>query len=434
MPTRIINGKVCLDTGIKSDIDIVITNGICHIESQTPANPNEQVIDASGSYVLPGFIEIHTHGAGLFEFTMGKFNPATSTFESSEEIYSTELAKYAQLRESTGVTRIYLGTWAAPIERQKFCFRQLKTYIESENNGYKGALIAGGLLEGTFINPKNAGAQNPNFVFKPDISLFDEINESHVIKLINIVPDSGQDAYELTEYCTKKGISVGAGHTDATYNQFNRAIKSGLKYCIHFLNGPIGHNYKIFEGGGAVEAVLCTDIYAELILDGVHVNPRYVRDVMFRKGSDKIIAVTDAMFFSQTEGISEFEISGIKGKISDDKKFVYVANKEKLTLFSSILTMDKAFSNLLSWLTCDMPGIWISQHEAIDFEQALLIASRCCSKNIADMLALNSGEEIQTGEIADGKLADLIIADIEGKTGNYTINIKQTYTHRQFMG
>ncbi len=434
MPTKIINGKVCLNTEINENIDILIKNGKCYLESPVNREKNEkyEIIDAAGSYILPGFIELHTHGAGLFEFTMGKFQPETSSFDSSELLYAKELKRYANLRQSTGVTRIYLGTWAAPIERQKFCFRQLKNYIKSSQNGKQGAFIAGGLLEGTFINPKNAGAQNPNFVFKPDISLFDEINESGVIKLVNIVPDYGQDSYKLTEYCTKHGISVGAGHTDATLNQFTQAIQAGLKYCIHFLNGPIGHSYKIFEEGGAVEAVLSSNIYAEIIVDGVHVNPRYVRDVIYRKGHEKILAVTDAMFLSQTQGISEFEISGIKGKFSDDRKFVYVANKERLTLFSSILTMDKAFSNLLSWLTIDIPGFWIRQHSALNLEQAILIASHCCSKNIADMIETRTNEDIRTGIIANEKLADIIIADIAGQPGNYKLKIKQTFTHKQF--
>ena len=75
------------------------------------------------------------------------------------------------------------------------------------------------------------------------------------------------------------------------------AIKAGLKYCIHFTNGPTGGSYKPFNGGGTIEAVLKFDeLYAELIADGFHVNPLYIRDIIRRKGVDKIIGMTDCQF------------------------------------------------------------------------------------------------------------------------------------------
>ncbi len=423
---RIINGIVCCRNELRGDTDILVKDGKISLEPAGDRHDDE-IVDAGGSYILPGFIEIHTHGAGLFEFTMGKYNPKTGNFDSSEEIYRENLPKYLRLRASSGVTSLYMGSWAAPISRQIFCFDQLKNYVESGDNGNDGSYVLGGLLEGTFINPASAGAQNPEFVFHPDIELFEKINASNLIKLVNVVPDYDDDSCKLIRHLTDKGISVGAGHTAATCEQFKRAIDAGLKYCIHFLNGSISHSYKSFSGGGAVEAVLREDVYAEIIADGYHVAPRYFRDVLKRKGADKIMAVTDAMFSSQARGINEFEISGIKGKVDETGSFVSVVGRDRLTLFSSVLTMDVAFGNILSWLTTGMDGVWNRRHQAMNRDDAILRAARCSSTNISDMLNRGMSENIETGEIGDGKWADIIIADIAGEQGDYKLNVKDVY-------
>ncbi|MFA5864363.1 MAG: hypothetical protein WC975_06715 [Phycisphaerae bacterium] len=423
---RITGGSVCCPDGVKRNCDVIVRDGRLFLEDASPRADGE-IVNASGSFILPGFIEIHTHGAGLFEFTMGKYNLERGEFDRSEEIYAEELPRYAQRRASTGVTGVYLGTWASPLQQQQFCFRQLKKYMDSSGNGKDGSRILGGLLEGAFLNPQMAGAQNPAFIFKPEISLFDELNESGVIRLVNLVPDYEEASYRLTEYLTKKGISVGAGHTSATGEQFNRAIEKGLKYCIHFLNGPIGGSFKPFNGGGGVEAVLRENIYAEVIMDGIHVAPYYVRDVLARKGMDRVMAVSDAMFASQAQGVKEFTINGIKGRVDDGGRYVYVVDKPQLTLFSSIVTLDVAFGNLLSWLTADMQGAWHKRHEGMSFDEALIAAVKCCATNIADMLRWQGGDDLEAGELVNGKWADFVIADISGQQGNYKLIVKQVY-------
>lgn len=425
---RIFGGAVCCPDGVRRDQDIVIDGGRIKVTPSSSVPPSgEETVDARGLFVLPGFIEIHTHGAGLFEFTMGRYNLDTREFERSEDIYAEEFPRYAARRASTGATGIYPGTWSSSIEQQQFCFRQLKRYMDSPGNGQDGSRMLGGLLEGTFLNSKMAGAQNPKYFFKPSADIFDQMNDSGIIRLANVVPDFGEESCRLTEYLTKKGISVGAGHTDGTYDQFKRAMEKGLKYCIHFMNGPISGSFKQFNGGGALEAVLREDLFAEVIMDGIHVAPWYVLDVLTRKGPDRVMAISDAMFASQAQGVREFTINGIHGRVDDSDRFVYVVGKERLTLFSSVLTLDKAFSNLVSWLTVDSEGAWTRKHPAMSLNEAVTTAAKCCATNIVRMIKHRGGDDLETGELTAGKWADLVLAEITGRPGEYRLAVKQVY-------
>jgi N-acetylglucosamine-6-phosphate deacetylase len=421
---RITNGIICVGDKLVRGEDLYIEAG--KIVSQPGGATPAKTLDAGGAYVLPGFIEIHTHGARLFEFTMGRYDPRKRAFIGDEEAYERGLPEWLAARASTGTTTLYAGTWAAPVEQICFVFERLRRHMASGENGRNGSFVPGGLLEGAFLNPDMCGAQNPDMVLDQRIDLFDEMNESGVIKLVNVVPDYGARSFELIRTLADRRISVGAGHLAATADAIREGADNGLKYIIHFLNGPTGHSYKIFDGGGAVEGILGDDrVFVEIICDGVHVNPRYVRDVISRKGQDKVMAVTDAMFGSQASGVRDFEINGIPGRISEDGRFAFVRDRKSLTLFSSIVTMDRAFSNLLCFLTREMEGIWIRRHEALGLETALPAAARMCATNIADMLGARGCEAPDTGSLEPGKWADVVLADIEGEPGEYSLRVKK---------
>jgi N-acetylglucosamine-6-phosphate deacetylase len=320
-----------------------------------------------------------------------------------------------------GVTSAFPSTFAAPIKNLQACLKYLKKFMESKANGLHGAFLHGAFLEGTFISPDFLGAQSPDHVFKPDIKIFDQINESDMIKLLNVAPEYGEDSIKLIKYLTKNNVAVGAGHTKADCAQIEKAMKGGLKYFVHFMNGPTNTSYKSFNGGGAAEAVLKNDeIYAELILDGYHINPAYVRDAISRKTDTRIIAITDSMFLIGKNKIKEFEIFGVKGAVSANRDYVAVKGKEN-TLFGSVLTTNKAFSNLLSWLTQEMEGIWIRRHPALDLEKALISMAKIFSTNSCNMLGLDS-----KGIIEKNKRADLTIGSISGEQGDYDFKAEHT--------
>ncbi|HPO52364.1 MAG TPA: hypothetical protein PK165_06000 [bacterium] len=427
---RLTNGILCFENGLKKNIDIAIKNEKIYLEKGNKKN-DEKVIDLKGKYVFPGFIELHTHGAGLFSFYAGRYNIKKQRFEHSSEIYQEGLTQWAHLRAKTGATRLYASTAAIPIEKIKFALRELETFIRNNKNNWEGKFYAGAMIEGTFINRANQGAMNPEYAFEPEKSVFDEINETGLARLVNVPPDHGKKSVKLTEYLVSKGISVGAGHTSATYQQFKEAVGAGLKYFVHFLNGPTGNLYKSFFGGGALEAALTLDIMLELIVDGYHVAPWYIRETFARKEPSDIMAITDAVFASQAKGIKQFECDGIGGTVDSKRQYVYVTKTGPTTLYGSMVTIDRVFSNLLSYLTKQMPGIWHKNHPALNFEKALCITSSCCSTNIVRMIKKNNGDDLNTGELKNGKLADLVIGEIKGKPGDYSLKIDSVFIRGQ---
>lgn len=422
---KIKNGSVILKNRVEK-ADLYIQDGKIYFESQNQSP--DRIINAEGKYVFPGFFDIHFHGYNLFDFTLGKYNPGTKSFDNSKEAFFKGIPMLAMEKAKQGVTSAFPGTAAAPIKNLQTCFAYLKKIMESKSNGLHGAFLHGAFLEGTFISPAFLGAQSPSYVFKPNIEIFNQINESDTIKLLNVAPEYGEDSINLIKYLTKHGITVGAGHTKATCYQIEKAVKAGLKYFVHFMNGPTNTSYKPFNGGGAAEAVLKNDeIYAELILDGYHVSPAYIRDTISRKTDTRIIAVTDSMFLTGKNKVKEFEFSGVKGIVSDNRDYLAVKGKEN-TLFGSVLTTDKAFSNLLSWLTRKMEGIWIRKHYALDFEKALISLAKIFSTNSCNMLGLDS-----RGAIEENKQADLTIGSVLGEQGDYTFKVEHTIVNGRIV-
>jgi len=415
---RLKGGFVVTPDGVKRT-DIILRND--RIEFVADRDNYDETLDVTGKYIVPGFVDIHFHGYGLFEFTSGLYNPKFETFDNSPSAYESGLNMLRKTLAGFGVTGFYVGTWASPIENLKHCFAQLYNYLSKSENK-PGAKLLGGLLEGSFLNPKMAGAQNPDCVLEFANSSFDKIEDKGTIKLANVAPDFGRASYDLTEYLSSKGIVVGAGHTNATCEQIERAARAGLKYFIHFTNGPTGGSYKPFHGGGAIEAVLkSNDLFAEQILDGYHVNPAYIRDILKRKGTDKIVGITDCLFTAGSD-IKQFTSGGIRGALNDSGNYFQVVGKSGV-LFSSNLTMDRGFTNLLNWLTVDMQGIWNRMHDAMSFEQALVTTAKILSTNPCVLTQL---DKQGCGSLVDGAKADLCVLNIVGPPGNYKLTVEAT--------
>jgi len=397
---------------------------LCHSGRARPPKGGRgtQTIDARGCILLPGFIDIHTHGYGGFDFTLGVYDAATDSFDGSPERSLEALARYVQHMPRLGLTTSYLATMAAPPQMLRERLALLKTFLRQPPAGTR---IVGAFLEGPFVSDRMAGAMNPELIQRPDPAVFDHINSAGLVRLALVAPDGGGARLRLIRHITRAGVIVGAGHTDATAEELRQARHAGLKYIVHFLNGPTGHSFKPFHGGGVVEGALADDeLYLELIADGYHVSPRYVRDLLARRGPERIVAVSDSMFAAGARGLRSFQMFGVYGRLSPDRKYMHVANSP-LTLFGSCLDMPTAFGNLVSWLTRPMEGVWVRRHEALELDAALVAAARMTSTNPARLTGLD--RKLGLGSIADGCAADLILARLRGRAGACRLEVQRTW-------
>lgn len=410
-------GKVFANKKITTR-DVVLSNGQIKLEN-TKSIKCDEVVNIDGLYIVPGFVDIHVHGYKGFEFINGIYDSVKNNFDNSRGAYEKGFADFTKNLVKSGVTGAYLGTYAVPIDVLENAFARLADVMDNQKAKLSGTRILGGFIEGSFINKEMCGAQNPEYVLEPEISIFKKINQRGVIKLVLVAPENPK-AIDLITYLDSIEVRVGAGHCKATADDIKNAMNAGLRYFVHFLNGRTTQSFKSFDGGGAVEAVLQNDIYAELILDGIHVSGQYVREVIARKGIDRVIGITDAIFPAGTN-FKTVSLGGICGQVSEKGDYIHVQG-DKGKLFSSMLSMDKGFENLLNWFTSEMPGVWHKKHEEFSLEEAIGTAVQLCSKNPNDLMG-----RAGYGEIKDGAAADICVLNIGGKAGDYNIKVAKTF-------
>jgi N-acetylglucosamine-6-phosphate deacetylase len=409
------NGKVLTQDGIR-ELDVAIEKGkIVGIGRDLKFGER---IDCSGLFVLPGFRDQHIHDL-----------PSLLSEPDTERI-----RKIAASLVRHGVTSAKLATIAMPPNKLLKYAEAVKQYMNSKSNGFDGARIEGLHIEGTFIRRECAGAQPREYIVEPWMpesrSLLDSLAETGVAKMVNIAADFGPD---LIKYAVSKGFIVGCGHSKASARQMEDAWRHGLKYIVHITNGAMGQSFKPFDGGGTYEAALTLPLSIEIIVDGYHVDMRYVSDIIERriqKGREhEIIAVTDAAFSINEEVPKEefqaFSVVGYrKGNALFVKRFIDEDGKWKEpppnTLFGSLLTMDKAFENLLNMFSVDHEGFMIDV-KARDFSEAIRLSSIITSYNQACLEGLTN-----VGVVKKNSIADIVVLKIDGSPGKYSVKVIKT--------
>lgn len=304
---RIENGSVLIENGKIKEINPVNST-------------DDNVIDANGLYLSPGFIDVHIHGAGGHDTMDG-------TFEAINEI-----AKVIVKRGTTSFTPTTMTVAADDIRKS------MKVIKEAKLNGTDGANVLGAHLEGPFINSNAIGAQNPNFLIPPSIENFNKIvgDCEDAVTSITLAPEV-DGAKELTKYLSSKGIVVSIGHTKANYEQAMEGIRCGCSHATHLFNAmtPLAHREP-----GVVGAVLDSDITTETISDGIHIAYPSLRIAYKAKGTDKVLLVTDAMMACCMPD----------GKYSLGGQDVIVENGAARllsgALAGSVLTLDNAVRNV----------------------------------------------------------------------------------------
>ncbi|MBQ4087059.1 MAG: N-acetylglucosamine-6-phosphate deacetylase [Clostridia bacterium] len=274
---RIKNGLVITDTVEKTNVYIENGKIFAVTEEELPA---DEVIDAEGLYVSPGFIDTHVHGGGGHDFMDG----------------GTECVKGALAAHlAHGSTTVVPTTLSESKEAIMQAIADVKQAI-SENDDLP--YVPGVHLEGPYFSPAQAGAQDPRYITPPIPEDYQEIVESadgFIVKYAFAPELPG--TVEFCDYLTEHGILPAAGHTDCTYDDLLVAHEHGTNIVTHLYSGMSTITRKEgFRVLGAVEGTyLLDDMYAEVIADGLHLPPELLKLIYKIKGADRICLITDAM-------------------------------------------------------------------------------------------------------------------------------------------
>ena len=370
MTILIKNATIYLDDATLEDGYILIDGetikeiGPAH---QAPHEADEILTLSPNEVVLPGFIDMHIHGAGGSDAMDG-------TVEA--------VAHMAAFLPKEGTTSFLPTTMTQSPESIEQALGALHQFSQSDN--VPGAADVIGIhLEGPFVNPSKAGAQPVQYIINPDAELFKKWYElsGKTIKQVTLAPEE-PGGKELVELLNKEGIISSIGHTGATYQEAMEAISLGVSQATHLFNQMTGLHHRDIGAAGA--SLMNENIYAELIVDGIHVSPEMVELSLKLKGIDRTILITDAM---RAKGLSD-------GKYDLGGQDVFVKGKEARledgALAGSILKMNDAVKNIITYTGCSL-------------------------RDAVQMAAVNPAKQLniydKKGSIAAGKDADIVILD-----------------------
>jgi N-acetylglucosamine-6-phosphate deacetylase len=239
----------------------------------------EEIIDASGCYMIPGLTDIHFHGCVGRDFCDG-------TEEAIQAI--------ADYEASEGITTIVPATMTFSEEK----LMQIAKAAKAHKNE-KGAILCGINMEGPFISMAKKGAQNGKYIHKPDIEMFDRIQKEAggLFKLVDLAPEE-EGAMEFIR-AKKDEVVLSIAHTTTDYETAKQAIEEGVHHMTHLYNAmnPINHR----APGPIIAASDDEHCEAELICDGVHIHPAIVRNTLKMFGGDRVIFISDTMMAAGLE-------------------------------------------------------------------------------------------------------------------------------------
>ena len=359
-------GKVFDEKGMFRQGTILVTeervSDICFEEPSDKLLNDETIIDASGLYVIPGFVDIHFHGCMGYDFCDG-----------TEEAFDA-ITKY---QAENGVTTISPATMTLSRQELASIFSAVGKY-KNEN----GSTIRGITMEGPFVSLAKKGAQNGDFIHKPDVEFYREMQNlcGNLIKQVAVAPEEDDDFAFIKEVSAETVISV--AHTMADYNTAAKAFALGANHVTHLFNAmpPFAH-----RDPSVVGAAFDNDgVYVELICDGIHIHPGMVRAMFALFGAERICMISDSMMAT---GMSD-------GKYSLGGQAVSVVGK-KATLADG--TIAGSASNLYD---CFKVAV---QEMHIPLEQAVMASTITPAKSL--------GLDKECGSITIGKKADFVLLD-----------------------
>ncbi len=325
-----------------------------------PAGPGE---DLRGAWVIPGLVDLHTHGNSGADFSDGDYEG---------------LVKMAGYLAGQGVTSFAPASMTLPYEVLERAFATARRLADERPAGC--ARLMGIQMEGPFFSEKKKGAQNGAYLRLPDFEAFQKLYEGcgGLIRVADVAPElPGAEDFirRAAALCT-----VSVAHTDADYEAARMAFAAGARHVTHLFNAmpQLQHRSPGVIGAAAERE----DVVAELICDGLHIHPSTVR-VAFRLFPGRICLISDALrCCGMPEG--EYMLGGQQVWLKDN-----IARLADGTIAGSASTLYNCMQNAVAF--------------GIPRREAILSATLVPAREL--------GREAEIGSIAPGKLADFVVCD-----------------------
>ena len=361
----IINGKIILKDRVVEGCALLYSDVIEGIVLASQLPDDVEIIDAEGGYVSPGLIDLHIHGYLGCDVCDG------------EETSIRTISKGLLANGVTGYLPTTMTVDMAVIRRALDVCRSLK----EESQSWEGSAILGCHAEGAFISESKKGAQNPQYIRKPDAAFVKEYAD--IIKVITLAPETDtEDFAAIREIGRDTDVVVSMGHTSSDYDTAMASVNAGVGHVTHLFNAmtPLAH-----RAPGVVTAALNSDVSVELIVDTFHVDKCFY-DLLWKIKGRKLCFITDCL---PAGGLpfGEYTLGGAKIIYRD-----IVCRLEDGTVAGSVLHLNHGVRNV--WKNSNIP-----LYECVN----------CASLHPAMVL----GVADRKGSLDVGKDADIVITDLD---------------------
>ncbi len=360
----ITGGRVATPDGVLDPGWVLVVDGTMSSvgSGEPPARPDAEVVDASGSWVLPGFVDIHCHGGGGAAFTSA--DPA-------------HVRQVVDAHTAHGTTTMLASLVTRPVP-------ELVEQVAALADLVQEGLVAGVHLEGPFLSAARCGAHDPAILRPPDPVSVDALLAAGrgTIRMVTVAPEL-EGAVPAVKRLVDAGVIAAIGHTDALADDVVPAVDAGASVATHLFNGmrPLHHREP-----GPIGALLDDErVTVELICDLVHLHPTVVRLAARHAGAGRTVLITDAIA-AAAAGDGVYDIGGLEVNVTDGVPTLAGGG----SLAGSTLTMDAAFRNLVQ--SCGL---------------GVLDAVAAAATRPAELLGLGS----VTGRLAPGYAADVVLLD-----------------------
>ena len=365
---RVERPLVFVEDGIIADIGSLESR-------ETPSSA--RLMDLGDACLVPGFIDMHIHGGAGHDV----MEPAAGALPAVE-----------QLLQQHGVTSYFPTTVTAPLDQTLSALERLADAIESagrvSNQSAQRARPVGIHLEGPFISHVRRGVHPPANILPPTLEMFEKFWQASrgCIKVMTIGPEL-EGALEVIAEATSRGVCVSIGHSDADLKAAQGGVAAGARHATHVFNAmrPLDHR----EPGILGVVLMDERLSAEIIADGIHVDPLIVQLFLKAKGGDAAVLVTDGTSATGMPNgryrLGSLDVDVKDGKCMADGK-----------LAGSVLTMDKAVQNVMKFANWELQqAVRLATLNPARAVGLLPKAGTLAPGAVADIVALGPGGEVR---------------------------------------